>query len=134
MSKYFVDKSYFIAIIMPRDQWHESAVKFGVLGRTSVVTTEEILIEVLNFFSGYGPGLRARVATLIREVLFNPNFEVAVRDESSFLEALSFYESRLDKGYSLTDCISMNICRKMNITEILTHDNHFTQEGFNILL
>lgn len=119
---------------MPKDQWHESAVNFGVFGRTPVVTTEEILIEVLNFFSGYGPGLRARVASLIRDVLLNPNFEIAVRDDASFLDAISLYESRLDKGYSLTDCISMNVCRQMDISDILTHDNHFKQEGFDILL
>jgi hypothetical protein len=38
------------------------------------------------------------------------------------------------KYYSLTDCISMNLMRGRGITEILTHDQHFTQEGFTILL
>ncbi len=52
----------------------------------------------------------------------------------SFLEALELYESRLDKGYSLTDCISMNVCHKLGITQVLTHDHHFEQEGFSILL
>jgi len=51
-----------------------------------------------------------------------------------FLKALELYESRLDKGYSLTDCISMNVCRELGIKEILTHDRHFEQEGFKILL
>ena len=36
--------------------------------------------------------------------------------------------------YSLTDCISMETMRAEGIREILTHDNHFTQEGFTILL
>jgi predicted nucleic acid-binding protein len=40
---------------------------------------------------------------------------------------------RSDKGYSLTDCISMIIMRQMGIAEVLTHDKHFTQEGFSIL-
>jgi len=30
--------------------------------------------------------------------------------------------------------ISMEAMRQEGITEILTHDNHFTQEGFTILL
>jgi predicted nucleic acid-binding protein len=34
----------------------------------------------------------------------------------------------------LTDCISMEAMRQESITEILTHDNHFKQEGFAILL
>jgi predicted nucleic acid-binding protein len=51
-----------------------------------------------------------------------------------FLKGLDLYESRLDKGYSLTDCISMIVLRERRITDVLTHDRHFAQEGFNILL
>ncbi len=47
---------------------------------------------------------------------------------------MSLYESRLDKGYSLTDCISMTVMRERNISDVLTHDNHFRQEGFKILI
>jgi predicted nucleic acid-binding protein len=43
------------------------------------------------------------------------------------------YKQRSDKGYSLTDCISMAIMQQMGITDVLTHDKHFTQEGFHIL-
>ncbi|MBA3599669.1 MAG: hypothetical protein H0W45_00310 [Acidobacteria bacterium] len=50
------------------------------------------------------------------------------------MESIRFYELRPDKGYSLTDCISRNVCREREIVEILTHDNHFTQEGFQTLL
>jgi predicted nucleic acid-binding protein len=31
-------------------------------------------------------------------------------------------------------CISMEAMREEGITEILTHDDHFTQEGFTKLL
>ncbi|MGH9948244.1 MAG: type II toxin-antitoxin system VapC family toxin [Pyrinomonadaceae bacterium] len=64
----------------------------------------------------------------------NPNIEVIEQNKQLFEEGLSFYKSRLDKGYSLTDCISMNICRELGIKDILTHDRHFEQEGFEILL
>jgi predicted nucleic acid-binding protein len=46
---------------------------------------------------------------------------------------IELYASRLDKGYSLTDCISMMVMKQMGIYEILTHDKHFTQEGLTIL-
>ena len=32
-----------------------------------------------------------------------------------------------------SDCIAMNVMRKRGITDVLTHDTHFTQEGFHIL-
>jgi len=47
---------------------------------------------------------------------------------------LELYARRLDKEYSLTDCISMNVMRDEGITDILTNDHHFTQEGFTILI
>ncbi len=43
------------------------------------------------------------------------------------------YEARSDKGYSLTDCRSMNALRDLGISDVLTNDHHFTQEGFSIL-
>jgi uncharacterized protein len=43
------------------------------------------------------------------------------------------YKDRPDKEYSLTDCISMQVMRREGLTEVLTNDHHFTQEGFRIL-
>ena len=51
-----------------------------------------------------------------------------------FESGLALYKSRLDKGYSLTDCVSMVVMRQERIQEVLTHDKHFAQEGFTILL
>jgi predicted nucleic acid-binding protein len=47
--------------------------------------------------------------------------------------ALELYEARPDKGYSLTDCRSRLALRSLGVTEVLTNDHHFTQEGFTIL-
>ena len=51
---------------------------------------------------------------------------------ADFHAALALYESRLDKDYSLTDCRSMVALRALGISEVLTNDHHFTQEGFTI--
>ena len=37
---------------------------------------------------------------------------------------------RLDKGFSLTDCISMQSMRREGLSDVLTNDWHFEQEGF----
>ena len=63
----------------------------------------------------------------------NPAVQVIPQDHESFVAGLNLYEKRLDKGYSLTDCISMNTMNQLEILEVLTHDQHFTQEGFIIL-
>ena len=67
------------------------------------------------------------------EILTNSDTEVARHTHESFLAGLALYKARADKGYGLTDCISMNAMCERNITEVLTHDQHFAQEGFTIL-
>jgi predicted nucleic acid-binding protein len=46
---------------------------------------------------------------------------------------LALYQVRPDKGYSLTDCISMQTMRREGMTDALTSDWHFEQEGFRAL-
>jgi uncharacterized protein len=66
--------------------------------------------------------------------LSNPNIEVIPQERALFIAGVSLYEKRLDKGYSLTDCISMVAMRKQGLTEALTNDDHFEQEGFVVLI
>ena len=49
-------------------------------------------------------------------------------------KALELMRKREDKEYSLTDCISMAAMRREKLTEALTNDHHFTQEGFEVLI
>ena len=60
--------------------------------------------------------------------------EVIPQTPTSFASGFELYARRLDKEYSLTDCISMQTMRERGITEVLTHDHHFAQEGFIVLI
>ena len=51
-----------------------------------------------------------------------------------FREALDYYRARQDKEWSLVDCASILIMQTEGITEALTHDHHFEQAGFKVLL
>ena len=77
--------------------------------------------------------MRQRTVTFVDSILNNATTQVIEQTHESFLAGLKLYRNRLDKGYSLTDCISMNTMQKLNIVEVLTHDQHFAQEGFTIL-
>jgi uncharacterized protein len=128
----FVDTFYWIARINPRDQWHLKAlVLYSTLMDAHLVTSEAVLIELLNYFSNYGAEMRKAVALIVRYIRDDPNTSVAPID---FEKGLVIFERRLDKGYSMTDCLSMSIMSSLSITEVLTHDHHFAQEGFSILL
>ncbi len=95
--------------------------------------TDEVLDEVLAHFSAFGPAMRSRAVTIIRQVLAHPDIEVVPQSRQSFLDALALYEARPDKDYSLTDCSSMATMRARGITEVLTRDAHFAQEGFVLI-
>ena len=135
MRRIFVDTLYWVAITSRNDQWHQAAVKIsGHLIGCHLVTTDEVLIEVLNTFSEAGAFLRQEVITQVRDLKGDQNVTVYPQSRQTFDSGLALYEARLDKKYSLTDCISMEVMRQQGITEILTHDAHFTQERFTVLL
>jgi uncharacterized protein len=135
MATVFLDTLYLVARLNPRDQWHSKAqVLSHELSSARFVTTESVLLEVLNFFAAYRPEMRHAVTVFVRAALADPDVEVIPHTHDAFLKGLDLSESRLDKGYSLTDCISMIVMRERDINDVLTHDRHFAQEGFNILL
>ena len=55
------------------------------------------------------------------------------QSRESFRAGLQLYRDRPDKGYSPVDCISMQTMRREGLTEVLTNDRHFEQEGFRAL-
>lgn len=135
MRTVFADTLYWIALVNSRDQWHQRALSINAdLSEARLVTTDSVLTELANFFAEYGEIMRRKVALTIRTVLSDELVEVLPEARQTFLDGLTLYESRSDKSYSLTDCIAMNVMRTRGITDVLTHDTHFTQEGFHILL
>lgn len=131
----FADTLYWVAGLNPRDQWHSAVVAAELaLGACRIVTTETVLIEVLNYYCENTAWLRPASAKLVRSILVSPKIEFVAHTPAAFQAGLQLYEARLDKGYSLTDCISMNVMRERGITEALTHDRHFAQEGFVVLI
>lgn len=135
MSKIFVDASHFVALLNKNDELHTIAANAEIkYSQRSLVTTEDVLTEVLNFYCEQGEYTRKQVAIFVRNILLDIRVEIMPHTSLTFLNGLELYESRLDKGYSLTDCISMNVCEEMKISDVLSNDSHFRQEGFNTLL
>ncbi|HEY9233056.1 MAG TPA: nucleic acid-binding protein, partial [Blastocatellia bacterium] len=87
-----------------------------------------------NYFAEAGAHARQVVAEMCGRVMSHPQIVVLPQTRESFLAGYGVYRDRLDKGYSLTDCISMCAMRQRHIGEVLTHDHHFEQEGFSLLL
>jgi len=118
---------------LPGDAWAAAARAADCSG-ASLVATEEVLSEFLTAVSAHGDRTRSLACQLVREILNDPGSEVVAQSHESFLAGLALYERRPDKEYSLADCISMNVMKHKQIQEVLTHDRHFSQEGFVRLL
>jgi len=135
MRSVFADTAYWIALTNPRDNLHAQATGLAAsLADTQIVTTDEVLTEYLAHFSRGGPLLRAKCAQAVRVILDDQHVTVLPPTRLSFLAGLGLYEQRPDKGYSLTDCISMETMRREGLTEVATSDRHFEQEGLRVLL
>lgn len=132
----FADTFYWVAVTDPKDPWHARAVAASeALGAARIVTTELVLVEVLNFFADAGPHWRRAVVKAVRAIRHSAQIDVVpCAAGTSLEEGLEFYADRGDKGYSLIDCVSMLCMRREQIHEVLTHDHHFAQEGFALLL
>jgi predicted nucleic acid-binding protein len=135
MRRIFADTLYWVAITHRKDQWHQAAVKASrSLAGCHFVTTDEILTEVLAAFCEAGPMLRQRAAALVRKLHNKATVTIHPQTRDTFFSGLALYEARPDKGYSLTDCISMATMRSEGISEVLSRHGHLKQEGFAVPL
>jgi uncharacterized protein len=114
---------------------HEQVKAFTRSAKPDVIcTTEEVLTEYLNYFAAWGPHFRRKAALNIQDMLDNRTVRIVAQTADSFRTGFELYRARLDKGYSLTDCISMQTMRSEGIADVLTNDVHFEQEGFRAVL
>ena len=135
MAEVFADAAYWIAVSVPDDQWHRAALAAHErLGDVTLVTTDEMLTEFLTALSGRGVYYRRQAARAVLAIMEDPSVRVIEQSRGTFLAGLARYEQRLDKGYSLQDCIAMNVMEAEGITQVLTSDHNFEQEGFTILM
>ncbi len=135
MKAVFVDTLYWLATVIPRDQWKEPAEKATAsLGKARLVTTDEVLVEFMNSMRKGGETLRLKAVEMVTAILDDPNTTVIPQSRASFLKGIDFYKERTDKEYSLTDCISMCAMKNEGLKEVLTNDPHFAQEDFAVLI
>ena len=134
MSALFADTFYWIALTDFSDSAHQRALTLTTeLAASRIVTTDEVLTEYLTFFSTAPEPLRREVTESVEGILSSSVIRVIPQSRESFLAGLQLYRARPDKGYSLVDCISMQTMRREGLTEVLTNDRHFEQEGFMAL-
>ena len=130
MPRVFADTSFWIGRYISRDQWHQAALyaERQLGSPIHLITTQEVLTEFLAHMSG-DADMRLDGVRAVEAIYRNPNITVVPQSAETFAKGFELYRNRLDKGYSLVDCISMNTMDEHVITQVLTSDHHFEQEG-----
>jgi len=127
--KVFADTFYWIALTDSTDAAHERARQVT----DDLVTSDEVLTEYLNFFSASQEFMRREIVLTVEDILQDPGVTLIPQSRETFLAGLSLFRTRADKGYSLTDCISMRTMQRLGLIAVLTNDRHFEQEGFRAI-
>lgn len=131
----FLDTGFAIALVSPRDRYHASAVQLAnelKVSGSSIITTRAVLLEI-------GAALakapyRGAAVSIIEMLENDPDVEIVPLRDDLFVEAFELFRDRMDKEWSLTDCLSFAVMRQRGIQAALAADIHFQQAGFKALL
>jgi predicted nucleic acid-binding protein len=131
MTRIFADACYWIALLHRNDKLHAAAIAARKhLKNAHVVTTDEVLAEVLTYFSWRGQQMRAIAVQTVEGLRKDARVTVVEQSRATFDGGLARYKRDRDKEYSLADCVSFELMTRDNMTEALTDDQHFEQAGF----
>ena len=132
MKTVFADTYYFLAVGNNRDQGHPRAAEYASTYHGRIMTTEWVLVEVGDALSS--PEQREQFLSLLKLIRNDENFVVIEASHDVFGRGVDLFAQRLDKSWSLTDCISFLVMEDHALSEALTADHHFRQAGFVPLL
>jgi hypothetical protein len=132
MNPVYADTFYFLALLNVKDAAHARARQLSALQTAPIVTTTWVLTEVGNALAR--SARRQAFCQLLEELERDTDTLVVPASEALFRRGVQLYGERLDKEWSLTDCISFLVMRDRSLTDALTADRHFEQAGFVALL
>jgi len=132
MSAVFADTFYFIALLSPTDEAHSCALALTSQFTGRLLTTEWVLTEVADGMVDYRS--RRRFVQFYDGLIERADVDIVRSESGLFAEGMQLYQRRLDKEWSLTDCISFIVMERNQISDALTADHHFEQAGFIVRL
>jgi uncharacterized protein len=126
----FVDTGYVIALINPKDRYHEQALIWANrYDRHPVITTDAVLLEIGNALSRIA---RQEAAEIIEYFQTAPEATVIALNPQLFAAGMRLYTRYQDKTWGLVDCLSFVVMEERQLSVALSFDHHFTQAGFII--
>lgn len=129
----FIDTSAFLAVLDADDKNHLKAKKKWeglIYGEESLVCSNYVLIETFALVQNR-LGMEA-VRAFQEDVI--PMLTIEWVDESAHQRGIASMLTANRRGFSLVDCVSFDIMRRLGIKRVFAFDKHFTEQGFECLL
>jgi predicted nucleic acid-binding protein len=124
----FIDSSFFVALILENDQWHDKALKLiPEIEKSQKMVSGLIISEAVTIVGSRAGG---KAGKMIYDT---------IKDNCKIVDSdLSYYDSAIytflkyDGTLSLTDSVSVEIMKTLNIFEIVSFDSDFDKvNGIN---
>jgi predicted nucleic acid-binding protein len=127
-----LDTSGLLCVLNSAEPLHPLACE--LLSKSTIRLVHSYVIAELLPLSNTRRVSRQKVIDYIAAIVDDPSVELVWVDKALQVEAVSLLDRRPDKDYSLCDAVSFVLMRQYNLTDALTTDKHFEQEGFTRLL
>ena len=88
MKKVFADTYFWVAMVDPHQPHHARAKTIRSELTARFVTTDEVIVEFLNFLSGRGIHLRTMAVAMARRILNDTSIVVFPQTHESMLDGL----------------------------------------------
>ena len=128
----FVDSSFWIAELVPRDGHHREAMELArAVAREPLLTSSLVQAETWAFLrrrTGH-----ERAMTWLDAVLGRIAVQVERIDEELEAEAWAWLRVHDERPYSFVDATSFALMRRRRIVDALAFDGDFAAAGFNEL-
>lgn len=125
----FVDTSFWIAQLLPRERHHDAARALTLdHGSAALITSNLVLGETWTFLrrrAGHPRALR-----WLETVRSLPGLGIVAVSEGEEVEAWEWLARRHERSYSFVDATSFAVMRARRLREALTFDGDFAAAGF----
>jgi predicted nucleic acid-binding protein len=126
----FVDTSYYVARMLPRDQWHRKACE-AVRQEMSFVTSSLVIDETIAVLQARG--FFPAAVTFLEEARRHAEIQIVYPDAGMQAEAWELFARWGSAGANAVDCVSFAIMRRFSIERAFTFDERFRLAGFETL-
>ncbi|HXG64758.1 MAG TPA: PIN domain-containing protein [Blastocatellia bacterium] len=131
-NRIFVDTLFVVALVNPRDQYHQRATELADRFENSpLLTTDAVLLEIGNALAR---NFKQQAVEIVEHFFDSEEVEIVRLTPRLFEQAFELFKEYEDKAWGLVDCVSFIAMQETGINQALTFDQHFKQAGFQALM